>query len=63
MQNYRHKLTVFLLVGSAFGLAACGETREQRVATGALGGAVAGEVVADEPLGGAALGGLAGAIR
>jgi hypothetical protein len=44
-------------------LAACGETRGQRVVTGAAGGAVAGEVIADAPLAGAAAGGLFGAVR
>ena len=44
-------------------LAACGETRTQRVVTGAAGGAVVGEVVADEPLIGAVGGGLLGAAR
>ena len=38
-------------------LAACGETRGQRVVTGAAGGALAGEVIADEPLAGAVIGG------
>jgi hypothetical protein len=47
----------------AFLLAACGETRSQRIITGAAGGAVAGEVIADEPLAGAAAGGLIGAVR
>ena len=44
-------------------LAACGETRTQRVVTGAAGGAVAGEVLADEPVLGAVGGGLIGAAR
>jgi hypothetical protein len=44
-------------------LAACGETRTQRVVTGAAGGAVAGEVLADEPVIGAVGGGLLGAAR
>ena len=43
-------------------LAACGNTTTERAATGALGGAIAGEVIADEPLAGAALGGLGGAL-
>jgi osmotically inducible lipoprotein OsmB len=43
-------------------LAACGETRTTRVITGAAGGAVAGEVIADEPVAGAILGGTAGAL-
>ncbi len=44
-------------------LAACGETRTQRVVTGAAAGAVAGEVIADEPVVGAIVGGGIGAIR
>ena len=43
-------------------LAACGETRGQRVVTGAAGGALAGEVIADEPLAGAVIGGGIGAV-
>ncbi|MFD1911933.1 hypothetical protein [Halodurantibacterium flavum] len=49
-------LAVLLLV------AACGETRTQRAATGALGGAVAGQVIAGEPVAGAAIGGVGGAL-
>lgn len=44
-------------------VAACGESRSTRVITGAAGGAVAGEVIADEPVAGAAIGGVAGALR
>lgn len=44
-------------------LSACGNTRGQRVATGALGGAVAGEVIADSPVAGAAIGAGVGALR
>jgi hypothetical protein len=44
-------------------IAACGESRSTRVITGAAGGAVAGEVIADEPVAGAVLGGAAGALR
>ncbi|KFI30333.1 hypothetical protein CDV50_12860 [Haematobacter massiliensis] len=44
-------------------VAACGNTRGQRIATGAVGGAAAGQVIADEPLAGAAVGGLVGAVR
>ncbi|MBV0892281.1 hypothetical protein KTN05_10490 [Paracoccus sp. Z118] len=44
-------------------VAACGDTGAERATTGALGGAVVGEVVADEPLAGAAIGGVAGALR
>ncbi len=43
-------------------VAACGETRTQRAATGALGGAVVGQVVADEPVAGAVVGGVGGAL-
>lgn len=43
-------------------IAACGNTTTERAATGALGGAVVGEVVAGEPLAGAAIGGLGGAL-
>jgi hypothetical protein len=43
-------------------LAACGDTQGQRTVTGALGGAVAGEVLADDPLAGAAIGGIGGAL-
>ena len=57
------KLFVALGLVSALVLAACGETRGERVVTGAAGGAVAGEVIADEPLAGAAIGGAAGALR
>lgn len=49
-------MTLFLTV------AACGNTTGQRVATGALGGAVAGQVIADDPLAGAAIGGIGGAL-
>ncbi|WP_128253634.1 hypothetical protein [Falsirhodobacter deserti] len=44
-------------------LSACGNTRSQRVATGALGGAVAGQVVANEPVAGALIGGTIGAVN
>lgn len=44
-------------------VAARGETVGQRAATGALGGAAAGEVIADDPLVGAAIGGAGGALR
>lgn len=43
-------------------LAACGDTTAERAATGAIGGAVAGEIIAGEPLAGAAIGGLGGAL-
>ena len=44
-------------------VAGCGESRSTRVLTGAAGGAAAGQVVADAPLAGAAVGGAAGALR
>jgi osmotically inducible lipoprotein OsmB len=44
-------------------VAGCGESRSTRVITGAAGGAVAGEVIADEPVAGAVIGGTAGALR
>ncbi|MCJ8140228.1 hypothetical protein [Falsirhodobacter halotolerans] len=44
-------------------VAACGNTRGQRVATGALGGAVAGEVLGGEPVAGALIGGGIGAVN
>jgi hypothetical protein len=55
----------FIALGlvSALVLAACGETRGQRVVTGAAGGAVAGEVIADSPIAGAIIGGGLGAAR
>jgi osmotically inducible lipoprotein OsmB len=45
-------------------LAACGTTMEQRAATGAIGGAVAGQVLGGDTgatVAGAAIGGVAGA--
>lgn len=53
-----------ILAVSALSLlvAACGDTTTERAATGALGGAVAGEIIAGEPLAGAAIGGLGGAL-
>ena len=45
-------------------LAACGSTMEQRAATGAIGGAVAGQVIGGDTgstVAGAAIGGVAGA--
>lgn len=47
-------------------LAACGTTMEQRAATGAVGGAVAGQVIGGDTeatVAGAAIGGVAGALR
>jgi len=57
------KLMLIAAVGATLALAACGETRSTRVITGAAGGAVAGEVLADEPVAGAVAGGLIGAVR
>ena len=57
------KLIAMAAVASLALLAACGETRTTRVITGAAGGAVAGEVLADEPLIGAGVGAAAGALR
>jgi hypothetical protein len=55
---------VFAVLAIAGGLlAGCGETRTTRVVTGAAGGALAGEVIADQPLLGAAIGGGIGAVR
>ena len=51
------------LVAAAALLSACGETRGQRVLTGAAGGAVAGQVIAERPVEGAVAGGVVGALR
>jgi hypothetical protein len=56
-------IIVFVAAGASIVLAACGETRSTRVLTGAAGGAVAGEVLADEPVAGAVAGGVIGAVR
>ena len=59
-----HNLIVVLVAaGASLLLATCGETRSTRVLTGAAGGAVAGQVLADEPVAGAVAGGLVGALR
>lgn len=47
---------------TASALTACGDTRAQRVVTGAAGGAVAGEVIADRPIEGAVAGGVIGGL-
>jgi len=57
------KLLIIVATGASLLLAACGESRSTRVLTGAAGGAVAGEVIADEPVGGAVAGGVLGAVR
>ncbi len=52
------------VIGVVALLAACGQTREQRAATGALGGAVAGQVIGGNTgstVAGAAIGAVAGA--
>ncbi|WP_425987313.1 hypothetical protein [Brevundimonas sp. TWP2-3-2] len=52
------------LVGAMALLAACGTTMEQRAATGAIGGAVAGQIIGGNTgstVAGAAIGGVAGA--
>ena len=57
------KLLIIAALGASLALAACGESRSTRVITGAAGGAVAGEVIADEPVVGAVAGGLIGGLR
>ena len=52
------------VIGVVTLLAACGTTMEQRAATGAIGGAVAGQVIGGDTgstVAGAAIGGVAGA--
>lgn len=56
------RMTAFALMALTV-LSACGNTRGQRVATGAVGGAVAGQVIADSPVAGAALGAGVGYLR
>ena len=56
-------IIVLVAAGASLALAACGESRSTRVLTGAAGGAVAGEVLADEPVAGAVAGGVLGAVR
>jgi osmotically inducible lipoprotein OsmB len=51
------RISAVLIIAGAMGLAACGVTTEQRVATGAIAGAVVAGPV------GAAVGGAAGAAR
>ena len=57
------RFVIVLLAGAGLLVAGCGESRSTRVITGAAGGAVAGEVIADEPVAGAVAGGLIGAVR
>jgi osmotically inducible lipoprotein OsmB len=54
---------IILSLAAASLLAGCGETRTQRVVTGAAAGAVAGEVIAGEPVVGGILGAGVGAVR
>ncbi len=57
-------LKIAPLVGAMALLSACGTTMEQRAATGAIGGAVAGQVIGGNTgstVAGAAIGGVAGA--
>ena len=56
------KIPMLVLVAGSLVLVACGETRTQRAATGALGGAIAGEVISGDPLTGAVIGGVGGAV-
>jgi hypothetical protein len=58
------KLIILIVAaGASLVLAACGESRSTRVLTGAAGGAVAGEVLADKPVEGAIAGGVIGGVR
>ena len=57
------KLALVAAVLSTLAVAGCGESRSTRVITGAAGGAVAGQVIADKPVEGAVAGGLIGAVR
>ncbi len=53
------------VVGMVALLGACGYTMEQRAATGAIGGAVAGQAIGgntESTVGGAAAGAIAGAV-
>lgn len=56
------RIAALVLVSGVF-LSACGDTRGQRVVTGAAGGALAGELIDGRPLEGAAVGGVIGAVR
>ena len=62
-----HSTTPLVTLGAALAallvVAGCGESKSTRVITGAAGGAVAGQVIADEPVAGAVIGGAAGALR
>lgn len=54
-------MTKLALAIAFLGLAACGDTVEQRAASGAIGGAAVGTAVGG-PLAGAAVGGTVGAL-
>lgn len=62
-----HGSVSFAAIAASFAalllVAGCGESKSTRVITGAAGGAVAGKVIADEPVAGAVIGGAAGALR
>lgn len=61
----RKLVLVTALMAGAFALSACGHTKEQRAATGAIGGAVVGQVLGGSTaatIGGAVVGGVAGAV-
>lgn len=58
-----HKTVFLVLAGAMLALVGCGESRSTRVVTGAAGGAVAGQVIADDPVAGAVAGGVIGAVR
>ncbi|TRD16605.1 hypothetical protein [Palleronia caenipelagi] len=51
-----------LVTAAALTLSACGNTDLERAGTGALGGAAIGEVAFDEPVAGAAVGAIGGAL-
>lgn len=60
----RKLVLVTVLAAGAAALGACGHTTEQRAATGAIGGAVVGQVLGGSTaatVGGAVLGGVVGA--
>lgn len=57
-----HLKLIMTTAALAFLVTACGETRTERAATGAIGGAVAGQIISGDPLAGAAIGGLGGAL-
>ncbi len=58
-----HSTNIAAAIAACLLLAACGNTTGQRVVTGAAGGAIAGEVIADRPVEGAVAGGVIGALR